>query len=316
MTTDDPSLGRRAARGVVWAAASVGAGKLVALVGLVVLARLLSPSDFGLVAFALVFITYVETLGDLGAGAALIYWPDRRDDAAQVSFLVNQVTGLAWFGLSWVAAPHVAAFFQTPEGASILRVMALGLPIKYLASTHDALLQRQIDFRARTAAELGFSLVKFAVAVLLAYRGFGAWSLVWGQLAGQAVSSAALWLLVPWRPRARIPSELLGPMLRYGRGLVAVNVLAAVVHHADLVIVGRMLGARALGLYQVAGKIPEATITLLIWVSGKVLFPTLSRVHAEGGSLRRPYLEAIRYVSLLTLPAVVGLILLARPLVL
>lgn len=308
-------IGPRAAWGIVWAFLSLSAGKLISLLGLAILARLLTPEDFGLLAFALVFITYVETLGDLGTGAALIYWPRRQDDAAQLTFVVNASMGLAWFAVCQLAAPHVAEFFQNPAGEPVLRAMALVFPLKYLATTHDALLQRGIRFKTRAVAEVGFAAVKLVVAVSMAWAGFGVWSLVWGQVAGQAASSVALWSVVPWRPGLRLPLDLLGPMLRYGRGLVAVNVLSAVIHHFDLVVVGRMMGATALGLYQVAVKIPEMTITLIIWVVARVLFPAFSRIHASGEELQEAYLTTLRYVSAATLPAAVGLAILAGPVV-
>lgn len=312
---DSEGIGPRTAWGIVWAFLSMSAGKVVSLLGLAILARLLTPEDFGVLAFALVFITYVETLGDLGTGAALIYWPRRQDDAAQLTFAVNATMGVAWFAVCLLAAPGVAAFFQNPAGEPVLRAMAWVFPLKYLATTHDALLQRRIRFKTRAVAEIGFAVVKLVVAVSLAWAGFGVWSLVWGQVAGQAASSVALWIVVPWRPGLRLPLDLLGPMLRYGRGLVAVNVLSAVVHHFDLVVVGRMLGATALGLYQVAVKIPEMTITLIIWVVGRVLFPAFSRIHASGKKLEDAYLTTLRYVSAATLPAAVGLALLADPVV-
>jgi len=309
-------LARATAWGVVWAFVATALSRLAWLAALAILARLLAPAEFGLFAFGLIFLTYVETIGDLGTGAALIHWPRRTGDAAQVTFYLNLTMGAFWFTLAQVAAPWVAGFFRHPEGEPVIRVLAVSFLLRSLGNTHDALCQKELRFRARLVPEAALTVGKGAVAVGLAYAGFGVWSLVWGQLAGLGFQAAALWRIVPWRPRGRPPADLVRPLLAYGRGIIAVNVLAAVVHHADLVVVGRMLGATALGFYQMATKVPEVTVTLAVWVVSKVLFAAFSRAHAAGRGLARGYLTALRYVSLITVPAAAGLCLVARPLVL
>jgi lipopolysaccharide exporter len=309
-------LAGAAARGVSWALAATLAGRLVTLAVLAVLARILAPDDFGLVAFALVFILYVDTVGDLGTSAALIHWPQHREEAAQLTFLVNLASALLWWSLTYLLADPVADFFGSPEGSGVLRALAWSFPIKALGTTHDALLQKDLRFRARIVPEVAQAVGKGAVSLVLAVLGWGVWSLVWGQLAGLALWSVALWVVVPWRPGHTLPIGLVRPMLGYGKGIVAVNMLAAVTHHADLAVVGRMLGATALGFYQIAYKIPEIAITLLVRVTSKVLFPAFSRVHQAGTTLRGPYLASLRYTSLFTLPATAGLVVLAEPIVL
>jgi PST family polysaccharide transporter len=307
--------GDTAAWSVVWAFAGTAASRLLWLAALAILARLLAPQEFGLLAFALVYIVYVETIADLGTGAALIYWPERREEAAQVTFVTNALAGLFWCAVTFAAAPWIAEFFHSPAGVPILRALALSFPLKFLGTTHDALCQKEMRFRTRLVPELAMAAGKSLTAVGLALAGFGVWSLVWGQLAGLAAWTATLWLVVPWRPRGLWPSGLARPMLAYGRGIIAVNVLAAVTHHADLVIVGRMLGARALGLYQMAYKVPEMMVIVAVWVVSKVLFPAFSRAHAAGEEVGVLYAAALRWVGLFVVPAALGLALVAEPLV-
>lgn len=310
------TVGRATARAAVWAFLSTAGTKLITLIGLALLARLLAPREFGLLAFALTYIAAAETIGDLGSGVALIYWPDRRDDAAQVTFLINAVAGLFWFVVTLLIAPYVAEFFHSPSGTPIVRLLAFSFILKFLSNTHDALAQKDLAFRARMLPELSLALVKAVVSLVLAYYGFGAFSLVWGHIAGVGARAVLLWVAVPWRPTFRIPYDLIKPMLGYGRGIIAVNVLALISHHADLAIVGRALGVTALGLYQMATKIPEATVIVVLWVVSKILFPAFSKLHAAGESLQRPYLLATRYVAAVTMPAAAGLAVLARPAVL
>lgn len=313
--TSTRGISEATARGMAWSMGATVGGRLISLASLTVLARLLAPQDFGLLAFALAFLAYLETVGDLGTGAALIYWPKRWRDVAQLTFVANLAMGFLWLGITWFSAPFIADFFGSPEGEGILRALAWVLPLKALGATHDALLQRDLRFRARAIPELTLMGVKAAVAVPLAFLGLGAWSLVWGQIAGQAAYTLLVWSLVSWRPQRRFPRGLVRPVLGYGGGIVSVNVLAAILHHADIVVVGRMLGIVVLGFYQMAYRVPDIAITLLVRVSGKVLFPAMSRLQGAGASPRDLYLSALRYLSILTIPGSVGLILLAEPIV-
>jgi lipopolysaccharide exporter len=318
----DPALSRATAWGVVWAFLATGLSRLVWLAALAVLARLLAPEEFGRFALALVFLTYVETVGDLGAGFAVVHWPRRVRDAAQVAFHLNLATGAAWLALSWWLAPGVAEFFRDPEAVPLIRALAVGFLVKALGNTHDALCQRELRFKARLVPEIALTGAKGAVAVALALLGYGVWSLVWGQLAGLAFQTVALWLEVPWRPGLRLAwdrvGDLVWPMLVYGAGIVAVHALAAVARHADLVVVGRLLGTTALGFYQMATKVPEVSLTLGVWVTSRVLFSAFSRAHAGGADperVTRGFLTAFRYLSRIAIPAAAGLALVAEPLV-
>jgi len=303
------------ATGLVWTLIAMFATRLVTLAGLAVLARLLAPDDFGLLAFALAYITYLTAVGDLGTGAALIYWPSRHGDAAQLTFIVSVVTGWMWLGATVLFAPAIAAFFDNPSGAQVLIAIAWSVPLQALGSTHDALCRKSLRFRTWAGPELALAAAKTIVSIVLALAGLGVWSLVWGHLAGHALRTVLLWLIVPWRPTMTMPWSMVGPMFRYGRNIVALNMLSALVHHSDLLIVARLLGATALGFYQMAAKIPEMAITLLVRAVSQVLFPALSRACAEGTDAVTTYLATLRGVGLCTIPAAVVLVVMAEPLV-
>jgi O-antigen/teichoic acid export membrane protein len=314
--TEDGELGRKTARAVTWAFLATSGAKIVTLIGLTLLARLLAPREFGLLAFALAYIVYVDTIADLGTGTALIYWPDRRNEAAQVTFLINVGAGLFWCALTFVLAPFIADFFNAQNGTDIVRALSLTFFVKYLGNTHDALTRKDLRFKAAAIPELAMAVVKMAVALLLAWRGFGAWSLVWAHLAGLVAWTGLLWVITPWRPSWTFPRDLFRPMLAYGRGIIFVNVLSAFQYQTDLVMISRWHGMTALGLYQLAGKIPEATVAMIYRVAGRVLLPTFSRAWASGTNPNETYLSAARYVAAITLPVSCGLALLAKPFVL
>jgi PST family polysaccharide transporter len=312
----DANVGGEAARGFLWASVGTIGAKGVSFVALALLARLLAPAEFGVFAVALLSLTYLETVADLGTGMALVYWPDRVHDAAQITFVVNLVMGAALTGLTLAAAPAVAAFFRSPESAPLLRALAWTFVLRGFGNTHDALCRKELRFRARLVPELGLASIKALFATTLAILGFGAWSLVWGQLAGTLTWSLLLWRVVPWRPALRWPRDLLRPILGYSSAIVAINLMSAVTHHADALVVGRLLGSRTLGFYQMGGRLPELTVALLVWQGSKVLFPAFARVRARGGDTGAAYLASLRYLSIAALPLAAALCLLAEPVVL
>ncbi|HEX8148583.1 MAG TPA: lipopolysaccharide biosynthesis protein [Pyrinomonadaceae bacterium] len=300
-------LGRRAVQGVLWTYVSFAGSKLLVFASTVILARLLVPAEFGQVGFALLVISYLDTVGDFGVSSALIYERERPEEAADVSFVISLLTGLLWFAAAYAGAPLVAEFFDDPGVVSILRVTALVFVINALGNTHDALLRRDLEFKKRLAPDFAMALIKGGCSVGLAMAGWGVWSLVWGQLIGTAASTVALWLVVPWRPRWHTSWRTARGMLSYGGKIVSVNVVSAVVHDADFVIVGRVLGGAALGLYSLAYRTPEFFITMIIWVIGKVTFPVYAKLRDDPPALRQAFLLTLRYLSLITLPAGLGL---------
>jgi lipopolysaccharide exporter len=314
--TTAEDLGRKTARAATWAFLSGSGARIVTLIGLTLLARLLAPREFGLLAFALTYIVYVDTIADLGSGTALIYWPVRRNEAAQVTFLINLVAGVFWCSVTFLFAPFIADFFNAPQGTAIVRALSLTFFVKYLGNTHEALLRKDLRYHAMAVPEISMAAVKMSVALVLAWRGYGAWSLVWAHLAGLLTWTTLLWVMIPWRPSWLFPRDLFRPMLSYGRGIIFVNVLAAVQTQTDLLAISRWQGLTALGLYQFAGKIPEATVAMIYRVASDVLLPAFSRVAAEGKNPKNVYLAAARYVAAATLPIACGLAFLSRPFVL
>ncbi len=308
------TLKHRTLTGFLWALFSAGAGKVLWLLAIAVIARYLGPESFGLIAIALTAMLYADSIGDLGAASALIYWKDQFEDVAEISFIINVLMGGFWLLVSWLVADSLADLFRMPELAAILPVLAISFLLKGLGNTHDAICQRRLDFRRRTLPEMALVTIKSLVAITLVIAGYGVWSLVYAQLAGLLAWLILLWLLIPWRPHFYYRRTLIGPLLHYGKGLVGVNLLSALTHHMDVLVVGRWLGANSLGLYQIATKLPETSITTATWVVSKVLFPAFSDHHRQGARLEQPFLLTLKYVGLFAIPASVMLALLAESL--
>lgn len=315
VTERPPRLAAAAIQGVFWRYAARYSGKLLVFLSTVVLARLLSQEDFGVVAFAVTTIAFLDVFSDLGLEPALIY---HRDDpaAANAAFWLGLALSLVWFGLAWVAAPGVGVWFQDPRAVPVTRVLALTFPLNALRSVHVALLRKHLQFGRKFVPDVLQALAKGLVSVACAFAGWGAWSLIIGQLAGLAVAVAACWVVVPWRPALRVARDRVRPLLAYGVKYLSLDLTALLLMNVDYILVGRYLGAALLGVYTLAFRIPELIILQLGDAVSGVLFPVYAQVRDDSRRLGQAFLDSVRYLALLTVPLGLGLALVARPLVL
>jgi O-antigen/teichoic acid export membrane protein len=309
------SVGTRTVRGILWAYGSYVGGRLLILVATAILARLLSPDDFGVVALALVFTGLLYTIRDFGVTQALIIVPDDElHEKADSVFAFSVLLGVALSGLILAISPLAARFFHQSELKSLLPLLGLSFITRSFGTTHYALAQRWLDFRSRTAAEFADVFVRGIASIGLAIAGFGAYSLVIGYVIGELALSVAMWVMVPWRPRLRLHFRRLMPLLGFGGALTGVDVFSAIQSNADYVFIGRVLGAASLGVYTLAFRLPDLIINNLTIVASTVLFPAFALVDRQ--ALRHAYLTTIRYTVMIALPLGIGLAILAEPFVL
>jgi len=310
---DEAALGRTAARAVLWNYLSFASGKLLVLATMAVLARLLTPQEFGIVAFAMVAVNWLGVLKDLGLGGAVIQRRDETEESAQTVYVLNLVmSGLLTAGTA-LAAPAVAAFFREPLVVPILRVLSFTFLIQALGAVHVVLLRRNLDFRRKMIPDVGQAVMKGIASVAFALTGFGVWALVWGQLIGALAGTLLAWAVIPWKPRFRMHRRLVRPLMRFGMPLMLTDIQAAVWSNLDYVIVGRLLGDTALGIYTLAYRLPELLI-LSVWrVLGGAIFPFFSSIQRFPDLLRKGFLATIRYSQIVVVPLCVGLFITAGP---
>ena len=308
-------LRRSATRGILWAYASRYSGKALVFVSTLVLARLLIQEDFGVAGYALVVIALLETLSGLGVGPALIYHDDnpRTRDTA---FVLSLLAACVLLVVTWFAAPLVADFFRDPRATDVTRVLALALPLSALGNIHFALLEKRLQFGRKFVPDLANSVMKGGSAIVFALSDYGAWSLIYGQLLGTLASVIGVWIVMPWRPRLRLHADAAGDLLNYGSKIVVVGVLGYFVANLGNFLVGRYLGAAALGVYVLALRIPEVLIKESALVVNKVLFPVFSRVRSDPAMMGRGYIAVMRYLTLMVAPLGAGLAAVAEPFVL
>lgn len=312
MSAEQP-LHRRAARGMAWAYGSYVGGRFLVLVATAILARLLTPEEFGVVALALAFTNFLDMVKDLGIAEALVVVRDKVEEKAETAWVAMQVGGVLLLAFTAGLGQIAADFYDEPKLAAMLPVLGLTFVLRSLGSTHYALAQKRLDFRTRTAAELSDVVVRGVAGIALALAGAGAWSLVLGYVLGTAAMTATLWRLVPWRPRLKPQRAHLRELLGFGGALTGVSLAAAFLGNADRMIIPSALGATALGLYSLAARLPEMLILNLSLVAGQVLFPAFAAV--DPAALRDALLTSLRYTAMVAFPLAAFLAVLAEPLI-
>lgn len=304
-------------RGVVWSSLAWGSNRFVVFLLTLVLARLLVPEDFGVVVAGMTVITLLEVGLDLGVGSAVIYERDDGiDDRVRSAFGLNLLTSGAVTVLCIAAAPAVARFFGVTDVA-LFRLLFCYPLLRGAGQVHDALLKRDLRFKQRMVVDVSRAATRVVVSIPLALAGFGAWSIVWGLLAAEAVGTAANWSLVRLRPRFRIDRETASSLLRFGLALVAARAVGTLQANADYLVVGNRLGLEALGYYSVAYRLPELLLANLYWVFTSVAFPVYARARRVGlAALRATALRALMLLSLFGFSVGTGLAIVARDAVL
>ena len=256
-------LMRAGARGVMWQGLAQVVAKLVVLVTTIILARLLSPEEFGLVSLALVLIAYAEAVADAGMAQALVYLP-RTPASVRAALACSMLSGILLLLFALLLAPSIASFFGRPDASSLVRLLAVSLLAASLGALPEALLRRELAFRRLTAATVVRAITSGGVAVGLAFAGHGAWALAWGTVAGTVSYAAATWALLPERPDLavwRTTRAGLRQVLGYGMPVAGSTMLAKLIFDVDYLIIGRLLGATALG-YEVVPGLVEVEVAV------------------------------------------------------
>jgi PST family polysaccharide transporter len=277
--------GRETRQGVAWSTATYVATRVLTFGSTAVLARLLTPNEFGVVAAILVFVAIVELTSDVGMKASVVYEQERGlTSRLDVAFTLNVLLAAVLSAVGVLVAPAVADFFGLGDRVDLFRVAALNPLLVALGNVHDATLLRALAFRRRMVPEVVRTVVRAATQIALAVAGVGAAALIVGVLIGSLSWSAALWVLTRYRPRLRLERATARELLRYGLPASALELLAVVGGRLDIVVIGRELGDRVLGLYALAFRIPELLIESVSWAVSRVAFPALARERVRNES--------------------------------
>ena len=304
-------LRSRIVSGLAWKVASqvFRQGSRVAVA--IVLARLLTPHDYGLAAMVLAFSALVIIFSDLALGAALVQRKELSEADRSTVFWVSAAVGVAFTVIGVAVSYPIASFYGEPSVQPLFAAFSISFLVTALGTTQSALLSREMNFKSLELRMMAGTAVGGVVGIWLALEGYGAWAIIGQQLAIAVVSTTLLWVLSPWRPRFVFSVDTLRDYWRFSASVFGTRLLFYANRNADNVLIGRFLGSAALGVYAVAYNIMLMPLSRIAQPVVEVLFPAFSRLQDERKRMAAAWLRGNRLIGAITIPAMLGLMVVA-----
>lgn len=301
-------LGGHVRRGLAWKAASQVTAQIVRTGMTIVLAHLLAPSDFGLAGLVLVFSGLIQLFADVGFSASLVQFPALREEDRSTAFWTGLGVATLLFGIAVIAAPSVASFYDVPRLRWMFVATASCLLTTALSTVQASLLWRRMEFRALEIRGILATLVSAGVAISAALAGLGAWSLILQANAAAVTSMVAIWMLSPWRPRFMFSVKSLRRMAGYNANVFFARFLDYGDRNVDNLLVGRFLGAGALGIYSIGYSVIVIPFERLVDPVRNVMTPAMASLQGDIDGMRALWLRGVRAMASIIFPAMAGII--------
>jgi O-antigen/teichoic acid export membrane protein len=304
-----------AVKSAAWYGATRLWAQVLAWTVTIVLARLLTPGDYGLFAITLSVLAVFEMLQEFGLGEAIVQRQNLT--ARQLNAMFWMVVGISAVlgGLTFSGAGLLGHFYGDPRLASTLRVLSLSFLLNAMGMVPFNLLTKAIDLRRRSLAEALGSAASALVALTLAYLGFGVWALVLGHLARSVVLNAALFAFAGWVPGREVAFEGMKSVMGFGMRITGTHLVGNLAPTVTTFVLARLLGTSAVGLYAMAQGLAEAPHRISTAMINQVSFPVFSRLQDDPVSLAGYFLRISKYLAVVSLPVQVGVMLVAPDLV-
>lgn len=310
------SLKQRTVSGLIWSFVDQFANQGITFVAGIILARILSPREFGLIGMITVFIAVSESFINSGFSSALIRKKNCSDVDYSTVFYFNLTVGSLLYVLLYLAAPSIAQFFEEPELNSIVRVLGLLLIIDSLTIIQRTILTKRIDFKLQTRISVIASIISGIISVGMAIYGWGVWSLVAQRLIKQSINSALLWWWNRWIPLAVFCRRSFKELFSFGSKLLVSGLIDTLYRNVYYLIIGKFFSAQELGFYTRADdfkRIPSENLNTII---NRVSYPVLSEIQDDRTRLKTNYQKLIRSTMFITFILMLGMAAVAKPLVL
>ena len=304
--TSREKYGKKAKVGAMW---SVGRESVTQLMGIpttLILARLLSPSDFGIAAAATFFIQLGKRLGNMGLNTALVRMTDVREEHRASVFAINMVFGLLAWAALMIAAPHIGAFYGEPRVVGAVRLASTIFLVNFFGAVEYAVLQRDMKFREMALVEWTQPAVFLPVSIGLAWAGWGFWALLLGQVISNAASTASKMYFGRWRPSLAVTRVGIAETVPFGMGVYAKRLLTYAAENLDSLVVGGLFGVTALGYYDKAFN-AASNLSNRLSIGATVMFRIFAIIKDERVRFVRAYTKVVLAGTFATLPIFAGL---------
>ena len=279
----------------------------------ILIARLLVPEDYGVVAMLNIFLAVSQTFIDSGFSTALVRKVDRTETDFSTVFYFNIVVAVIFYFALFFSASAIANFYSTPLLESITKVVALNLIVGSLSGIHSAKLSIAIDFKSKAKISIVTTLLTGVVGLWMAYSGYGVWALVVQSVFSVFLRTALLWIIVKWRPQLVFSWRSFKELFSFGSKLLASSLLDTTYNNVYSLVIGKVFSPSTLGLYSRAAGLAEFPSSNITGVLQGVTFPVLSSIQNEEDRLADAYKRFIRISAFVVFPLMIGLAAVAEP---
>jgi len=306
-------LKEKTVRGISWSLAEqFGLQGLRLVIGLI-LARLLTPADYGLVGMVAVFFAVGQVFIDGGFSISYIQKKEVSNEDANTVFYTNLITSLLVYTIFWVSAPAISRFYNQPQLVELTRVMSLVLIINSFNIIQIAQLTRAVDFKRKTRISLASALASGIIGILSALNGYGVWSLVIQQIAGRLFSTVGFWITTRWKPGLSYSIASFRKMFSFGAWALASNLLRTMFDNIYTLTIGRLFPVAQVGYYTKAQQFQLLASQNLVSAIGAVSFPVLSKLQGDVIQLTAAMKKFMRSSLFFVIPLLIALFITARP---
>jgi len=310
------NLTERVLKGVSWNTASRLLRQVFHIGIMVILARLLSPKDFGLIGLAGAFTWFIPIFRDIGLNTAIVQSQELDNLKLSSVFWVQLLLSIFCTIITIILSPFAAIFFNERRLRSIVIAISFGFTLIGLGALHEALLVKYLRFKAIAIRDIFADLAGGVSGVVFAFLGFGVWALVIQMNSSLLVRAILLWKLEKWRPYLKLSLKKIKPLIEFGLFKTLQRFIFVIKAKLDYFLIGKFLGAEALGYYMIAFNFTRKPISQISMAILDVTFPALSQLQKEPSRFRSAYLRIIKYISMMAFPAFTGILIMAPEIVL
>lgn len=309
------SIASKSIHGIVWSAVERFSLQGTQFLIGIILARLLSPSDFGMIGMLSIFLSVSQTFIDCGFSNALIRQKETTVKDYGTAFIINLAISLLAFVILFFAAPFVASFYKMPDLQPVMRVVSVTLVINALFTVHKVKLTRNVDFKTQSKASFCSALISGIFGIALAYNGFGVWSLVYQTVCNSILNLVLMTALLKWFPKPVFSKESFRALFGFGSKLLVASLISSIYSNLYNIVIGKQFSAGSLGYYSRAdhlGSFPSQNVASIL---SRVTYPILSQLQDDANRLKGIYVKYLQMACFVVFPLMMGMAALAKPLI-
>lgn len=309
------SLKSQAFKGVFWTFLNKGGTMILSFVSNIVLARLLTPADFGIIGMVMVFVYISNSFMDSGFGSALIQRKNTTQSDFSTVFFWNLFFAIVLYLILYFSAPAIARFYEIEKLSSVLRVLGLLLIINALSLTQSTILRKNLDFKRITICFVSASLIALIAAIVSAYQGLGVWSIVIFQLTQAGFNTIFIWIVANWKPSLIFSFASFKDLFSFGGFIFISSLFNTLNTQAQALIIGKFFDVRNLGYYTQARNLEGVPTSVIYTVIGQVSYPLFAKLQDNRNELIQKFLRISSLVAFVIFPLMTILAILAQPII-